>query len=270
MKRKYKINIDGVEREVEIDLGDDVLTRQQVEEQYTLKTGFEAALADRIKTALPNAIKERGLVALDELPKNADLKKKVFELLGIAPDGTSTLNPQQVEEIRKAIRESEVGPARTEAEAARKQLSAVLDRVLEEEILRDAGELNVKKPLRTKSGNMEAPIVAMLKGLFRWHPDHNRHFVAKGDKEFEFSRDPEKSGAPFRAAREYLELMLGKPEYKDFVEIPKDRGPDLGTPGGEGGKDVYLTPEQASDHQQYMAADKTATQRGGTVQIKTT
>lgn len=282
MKRKFKITIDGAEREIEIDvpvaelvrelpaeerktqLG--MLTREEIAQTHLPRETFEAEMTRRVNSAT------QGYVKLDDLPKDEKLRQKIFDLLGvkISADGKPQLTADQVAQLQKDWREKELAPAVQRAEKAESRIKGLLNQGLSSAIVQAAAAAGVHEHmLKPPAEGQLAPIVAMLAPMFKYSDEHDAHFVGAKDG-FAFSADPQRSGSPYKGVTEFVTEWAASKDNSPFINAKTPGGPKLGGPGGPKGGAVTI--EEPSDRpitlQEYQAASQEAGE-GGRVVVKT-
>lgn len=275
MKFKQKVKVpaaDGApERELEIELDTDtllggVLTKDEVKAGYMSKDSFEPEMDRRVKAAT------KGMVKLEDVAKDADQKKKVFEILGVevGSDGKPRVTVDQLKTLQDEWRTKELQPAIEARDKATTRVSSLLRSQLVNEILMAANDARVHDHLRKAiRAGADAPIVSMLEPLFGYNEEHDRFFVKNGKDGFELSTDSKTSGLPYRTPSEYIADWGTKKENEPYIDTKRPGGAGLKTPSGTGGRTVLDLPSDGKPMtlQQYQAAQQAAGE-GGRVEVR--
>ena len=262
----------------QVPLPDGYLSSEAVAADFMKKDLFETEVGRRATsiadTKVADAMKPETLMKdesfVDRFIKSLGLVKPT-EVDPNKPPVVHTPTAEQIASLQEDWRKAELAPISTQLTESQASFQRLTTRTLESDIVQAAALAGVKERfLKPAAAGQAPPIVAMMGQVFRYSPEHERHFVAKGDDHFEITSDP-KSDLPFKTASEFITVWAGLPENKDFVDTASRRGPGLDTPSGvASGQDVILTREEAGDHATYSNAQDKAEKQGGVVRVSGT
>lgn len=267
------VEIDGTTHEVA--LPDGYVSQAAIAETHMAKDLFNTEVTRRATSIAA----EDGRRKPEDLLGDKDFITKVMEANDLVPKGKEiTLDPNkpveptadQIVSLQTDWRRKELEPVATELEDSQNRNRRLTRRMLVSDIVQAASLAGVKERfLLPVVEGQDPPVVSMMGDVFRFNSEHERHFVAEGEKGFVITSDP-KSKLPYKTPSEFITGWAGLPENTDFVDVDKRTGPDLDVPPGTqtSGKDVLLSQEEASDHATYSRAQVLATKRGGTVRVK--
>lgn len=222
MKVKVKALIDGVEKEIEVDLAANNLLTVDA---------HEARVKDQVKKRLKRHAAE---LATDE-----EFVKGILQAKGIDPanpkGGAAAGDKDVAAAIEKAQGEwrvRELEPLKKQLDEASGELSATresqLISALESSFLTGADGLRVKKGVARKLAEIEAK-----SGKFAWDPEH-KYWALKDGEDFAYAAQVTKD-RPYAGVDEFAATFVKNKDYSDFVERTSQSGPGLGKDGGPGG-----------------------------------
>jgi len=263
---KTTVTVEGESHEVEVTPPNGYYDQEEVAESFVPKDSVESTIRQRVERAKRDA--RSSLLDDEDFVQEVASKHGLQESDGDPPDLDERINAAQKEWERQNLK-----PIQEENEALKGKHRTLLKSKLVSDILSAASELGVKKSL-LKTGPDETPaVVNMLSGYFAYDPEHGHFAVVEGQDEegspkFRYSGSPKDTGSPHMGVREFLKQWAEDKVNADFVESTRQSGPNLGEPGGGSGKNVVLTPEQASDHTVYAKAQEQAEKQGGHVVVE--
>jgi hypothetical protein len=254
MKRKVKVTLDGVEREIEIELPDTLVD--------TADPAFgEAFIPKAVHNVHMAAARKEGQgPKKEELLKDSAFKAEALKAWELDPAKLAGATDQEA--VKKAI-DTALQPVALERDTLKTRLSTLLDRTLDSDLERFAREAGVKPELLARiTPNSPPVIVAMLRQNFAFAEDQGYHAV-RGAKDGEFAYSTKPSAErPWQDVAGFFEAWKGTPEAKPFLTdqrqkiggpSPSGQAPAAGQPpaGGQGGGSQYTreSPLQISQDQ---------------------
>jgi len=262
---KVKTQLDGAEREVEIDVAHIpdavILEHAAVKGKMIPSATFEAELARRgIGIA-----KGQGYKKEEELENDEAFVKKILEKNKVGGS-----DAERAEALAKRIRdervnwdERELKPVKQAAEKQAADNKAQIERLtirgLHKEIVAEAAAAGIKPALLKSMDDVKGtpPIVAMTQNRYRYDPATDGYYVRDGEG-YKYSSKATKD-EPYMTIREDLEAFARNKDNAELIVTNRQGGPGLGATGGGGGGgdgSVMLTPEEYTNPQTYEAALK--------------
>lgn len=180
------------------------------------------------------------------------------------------LNAERLAQLKAEWEKSALEPVAKEKDTYRTKLDTLLAKKLDQDILAAAREVGIRpeflKPLTPGATPM---IVAALRSQFDYDPEHDDFFEKDGKRPGEFAFSAKPSGeVPYRTIGERLKMFAEDKANADYLERQKPKGPNFQGGGAGRGGDVVISSSQASDHAQFTAAEKMASEQGGRVIVQ--
>jgi len=262
---KTTVTVEGNQHEVEVTPPNGYYDQEEVAESFVPKDSVESTIRQRVERAKRDA--RSSLLDDEDFVQEVASKHGLQKSDGEPPDLDERLKAARQEWERQNLK-----PLEQRLEEKEKRERDLLRSKLQSDILAAASG-KVEDPL-LKSGPGGTPrIVGLLGGDFAWDPDHGHFAVVEGfddegNPRFKYSGNPKESGSPHMSVQEFVDQWVEDKENAHFVKRTRQSGPNLGEPGGGTGKNVVLTPEQASDHTTYAKAQEQAEKQGGHVVVQ--
>lgn len=250
---------DGKETKVAVPL---TAVHDAVRETHVPKANVEADFGRR----LASTIKNQGLRKPEELLDDETFIGQVTQKHGLkkAGEADATHAQQMKAAVDRALADQEtkvIAPLKADITKRQERELQYRQRDLERQILQAATPLAKDSMLKTPSKGKLAPIVALLRDNFAYDEQTNEFYqydgrLEDGSPKFIVSTRGQSTYVPID---EFVASWFGQPENVDFGKGGQG-GPNVGTgkggPAGQPGStgDVWLTEDEARDHQTYMKA----------------
>jgi len=262
---KHTVKIGDQQHEIDVTPPEGYFDSDEVTAQFVPRESVETTVRQRVERAKRDA---RTAFLDDEEFVQEIAGKHGLQKAGAAPPNLD----ERLKSARQEWERTALKPLQGEAESLKKSNQRLLRSVMVSDVLTSANEFGVKKSLLKAGPDKTPPIVNMLGGYFDWDPEHGHYAAVQGREEdgtpkFRYSGKPDETGSPHMGVREFLKQWAEDKGNADFLEPTRQIGAQLNEPGGGSGKDIVLTPEQASDHGTYSKAQEQAAKQGGYVVV---
>ena len=257
---KAKITHEGQEIEVEVPIPEGMVFMPQATFDAELTRRATSLSASAVATALEGVLEDKDhLTAAVAKAKEAGLLK----------------DPEPGEDIEARIATERtrwdkdvLAPVQTDLDTSRTKNTGLLSSRLAADLLVAAGGRVKAAFLKPPMPGKPAPIVTMVRDLFKYNEEHDEHFVDDGKEGFVFSATPQE-GLPYMNPAEFMQGWLDDEAQKDLLDERKQKGPNLGeTNLKQDGNVVIISREDAADHRLYRAAQDQADKDGKELQIE--
>jgi hypothetical protein len=233
MKKKLKVKaqIDGAEREIEIELDTD-----------SPPAGFiaEEKHGELMQQEVSRSFERGKRNARQALLRDEEFQAEASETWGLVKKGEAskgTLKPEELSTHLESWRKSELKPVQEKMTALEQTNTTLLNDILAREIVAEASRLGMKDTfVEGVSGDMsKATVVAMFAHRLAFDPETRSHAVRSGDS-WEFNPKGSKE-RPYKGPRELLEQFKADERNADFFKNSRQEVPGAGGDGARGGGD---------------------------------
>lgn len=216
MKRKVKVMLDGVEREVEVDFTGYV-PQDEIDEKYIAQTKVEGIVTERLARqakALRNSL-------LDD----EDFAGEVAAKRGFVPKGTKVRDEDAIKSAISDYEKQTLAPLQNKLSESEKRIAALAQKQLSKDILQAGLKAGVKEHLLRKLPNGITPLEAMFAGAFAAHED-GEFYVKKGDS-FAVSANASDDRL-YKGVEEFFGDLTKSKDYTDLFTDKRAKGPNMG------------------------------------------
>lgn len=236
---KFKVTIDGAEREVEIPNAVDT-SSDEFKSQYLLRAVHDHEMGSARKAA--KDLKDPAKLLEDE-----EFRAKALSTWGIDPKAKAALTAEQLEEVRKRVREQELVPLEQKLTKATATIGQLRQTQLHAAIL-EAARGHVRDEFLARPTPLAKPlIVSMLEEQFGFDEETGAWAVRKGEG-YEYASKPE-HGRPWMDVTEFVTNWAGQDVAKPFLKDQRQRIPGPGQPPASGGSGKTIA---ASDQAAFL------------------
>lgn len=257
---KFKTQVEG--KEVEIDLGDAFVPKDELATNYMPKSAFQEELTRRTSSITSNQA--------EKLLDDEEFRNKALDKWGVKPEPEEKKTKDLAEHVtreRTTWEQKHLKPLQTQLQERDTELSGLREKMLQSEITAAAAPFVKKALLKRPTAEVPPPIVSMLQGVFAYDNKTKTFYVKNGDT-FAFTSKPAEGGSPYKTVAEFIAEWAEDKGNSDWVEDKRQTGPGLGSTGGSrAGAPHAISRADARDPAKYRAAREAAAKVGVTLQI---